>query len=701
MDPVLKQEYDRLISIRNNQIPPNGTLKGECTEFCSYFETIERRLRNDISVFEKVKMVKKYVRSAAGRGKALPTDIRPLSVLLDCFNHLMNILEEYCISNDERKNSPMDSSVENSSLKNHTRIQKFNDQIKQEKRNISDENKSFQHPYSSRWCSNTSSLFDLYKFIEDRLRAIRLDISIQELFCDTTINLLERICNFYIIFNFLLHENPRFEEHLNHEQIKKIIITLKQFYKRKRQFVLTFEEQKFYKFDILSSIGESTSELKENILMDRDKIFSSNLQRSTTHDPDIISSVYKKEDSRTCDISDSHASYSNELFFERYPELSNARRLVIEIFRGNHLLFYEYFKTVDFLTKCFLTTLLKRILKSSSNMFKLSFYERIDADLILNWHHIKDPSFFISEGIHLENGQFHFRSRPFNPIELKYKILPHLDFKLPSNLKMAINLNQKDIHINDIIIYQYILQLINKFQISLPVSKKEKSTKQKSKKMAESCHEQINYHHKKHKMEIRHTLDGIMVDLYDEYIRRLAALQLMKLFFKEKEDLILKWSKNSTTRATDPAFALVIEKTVSAAMLSERIKKKYPTIKKFHYNKELTFKDLLTYKCAIFIVNNEMRKKLDCKFFMLNRKFITSTEKNIDFTDFLENSRKIHSISLKHVLKNKSYDQSLKIMCNLLANRRNPYLQQTFAGFTQTGEYNDVTVFYFDEKELK
>ncbi|KRH93791.1 Nuclear protein export factor [Pseudoloma neurophilia] len=662
MDINLKEEYDRLVQMRSEQVPPVGTVVGECQEFCSYFETVERKLRNDVSVFEKNLMIKKYVRSAAGKTKALPSDIRPLEVLLSCFNHLLTILQEYCDLNDNLFES------------NNLSIPDINERIEFENLESVKQNASrLQHPYNSRWCIDSPSLLELYKFLEDRIRAIRLDISIQELSCDRTVNLLERICNFYIIFNFLLHEHPRFEEHLNLEQIKKIIITLKQFYEAKKQFVLTFEQQRFHKFDILLSIEESLTDSKENVLFDREKILSADFNHSNAH-PKI----------------------------DRYPDIANSRRLVIEIARGNHPLFYEYFKQADFLTKCFLTTQLKKLLKSASNMYKTAFFERVPSHLILNWYHLKDPSFFIAEGVPLEDGHFSFRSRPFKPIELKYKLLPHLDFKLPKCIKLAINLSQRDIYTYEIIKHDLIKEIISKRFAPAPVTRSENTAKKTRHKQppTNNITEVVQIVERKHEMEKILDVDRIILSIYHEFIHRMAAHQLTRLYFSKRKDLIELWQEKSKQQTEEPSFCLVVERVVSAAMLSQKIKKKYPNIKILHYHKNIEENELLKYKAVVFIVNSELRRRIESQFYMLNMKFLNYQEKDLNFTSFLNSCKKVKVTQLRKALDGKSDDDKLRIMCTLVSNRRNKHLQQVIPDFTNKKILANVPIYYFDDNEL-
>ncbi|WUR04969.1 SAC3 family protein [Vairimorpha necatrix] len=141
----------------------------EKPEYSGY---IERTLRGDVNKYERDILVKKYNRSSAGKSKAFPEDVRPISVLTSVLDYLL----QFC-----------DFSLES------------------------------------------------YKFLENRTRSIRLDISIQELECDRTIMILEKICRLLILYNYALYDNKEFEEYLNIEQIKKILGTLKELYNNKNK----------------------------------------------------------------------------------------------------------------------------------------------------------------------------------------------------------------------------------------------------------------------------------------------------------------------------------------------------------------------------------------------------------------------------------------------------------------------------------
>ncbi|EJW01848.1 hypothetical protein EDEG_03677 [Edhazardia aedis USNM 41457] len=200
-----QEEYENLLSQRQQRTEPNGTLIGVCESFCPYFEAVERQLRNNISKFEVI-LIKKYQRSSAGKLKSFPEDVRPLSVLIKTVDHLLSMLNP----------SKATQIFSKTNFKNN-----------------------FLNLFDA---ENTDFLHELYKFIDDRLRAVRLDLTVQDLFCQQTTFILERICRFYIIFNYFLYNNKDFEIYLNFDQLRRTLADLIHCYSKQEKSNPIFEE---------------------------------------------------------------------------------------------------------------------------------------------------------------------------------------------------------------------------------------------------------------------------------------------------------------------------------------------------------------------------------------------------------------------------------------------------------------------------
>lgn len=209
----LEDAFNKLKLERNQKQEATGLIKGTCTEFCPTYEQMDRQIRRDINKFEIV-LIKKYQRSAAGKTKSFPEDIRPINVLTDTVDHLFSFL------------NPTKGSFMFKDLKD-----------------------SFVNLYCK---ENQIFLHDLYKFIEDRIRAVRLDLTVQSLSCDNTILLIERITRFYIIFNHILYDYRAFELHLNCDQLKKSLMDLVSLYDQRG-----YHNEEFSNYGILSNISDA------------------------------------------------------------------------------------------------------------------------------------------------------------------------------------------------------------------------------------------------------------------------------------------------------------------------------------------------------------------------------------------------------------------------------------------------------------
>lgn len=236
----LENELAVLKSERDKKQEPQGLIVGTCTEFCPTYERLDRMIKKDINKFELI-IIKKYRRSAAGKTKSFSEDIRPIKTLLNVVDYLISLL--------------------NSSKA----VQIFQQ---------TDYSQIFESIYSK---TNQSSLHDLYKFIEDRFRAVRLDITVQSLSCNLTIQTMERICRFYIVFSHLLYDYDAFELHLNVDQLKKILVDLMELYSKRGEY-----NEEFCIYAVLVNVAdtEKSFKLKPMIRNNIGNIITAYAQRS-------------------------------------------------------------------------------------------------------------------------------------------------------------------------------------------------------------------------------------------------------------------------------------------------------------------------------------------------------------------------------------------------------------------------------------
>lgn len=300
------QDYrEKILQIKNkrSKIKNNDEiLIGKCREFCPQLEIYERKMRNDISEFESEKMVKKYSRSFAGQGKAHPDDFRPLDVLERCFEHLMGLLP------------------------------------------------------------TSENIFDLYKFVEDRCRAIRMDLDVQSLQCERSVLLLARISRFYLVFQYLLFEYKEFEEHLNTTQIKRTLMT------------------------IIEIVEENTDQI-------------GGLEEIYTYF--LILNI------------DNYEIITKKYYLKENPKMKLVFSLIDAYYSKDYTTFFSVFGEMDFLTSvcvlCIFESLRKKIFATLKKCLKGRFCKKTILD-ILNLSESED-NYFKREGIEKREGFYIFEGK--------------------------------------------------------------------------------------------------------------------------------------------------------------------------------------------------------------------------------------------------------------------------------------------------
>lgn len=149
---------------------------GECMDMCPEFERHEREYQNGLMDFEKIpgtnmvdhsKAVKRYRRSAADDEIPLPCDVRPPHVLTRTLNYLLSLIPQYGLS-------------------------------------------------------------ATYSFIRDRMRAIRKDLTLQNIRGETAIRLFENIARYHILCAHELCETIDIKQ--EYEQLGKSLQSLIEFY---------------------------------------------------------------------------------------------------------------------------------------------------------------------------------------------------------------------------------------------------------------------------------------------------------------------------------------------------------------------------------------------------------------------------------------------------------------------------------------
>ncbi|QSS55693.1 MCM3-associated protein [Histoplasma capsulatum var. duboisii H88] len=203
-------------------ITPTGT----CTEMCPEFERVERIVQKMVDKSEKftdqesgvshtveAKMLKRFRRSAAGYDEQLPSDIRTPKTLLQTMNYLLR----YVVEDDE-------------------------------------------------------TLATTHKFLWDRTRSIRNDLSIQQLTqaqdVSIAVKCLERIARFHIVALHLLSspENSEpFDHHQEREQLNNTLLSLLYYYDDNRNLIKFPNEDEFRAYYIVFSIHDQRPDLEARV----------------------------------------------------------------------------------------------------------------------------------------------------------------------------------------------------------------------------------------------------------------------------------------------------------------------------------------------------------------------------------------------------------------------------------------------------
>ncbi|GFR30261.1 germinal-center associated nuclear protein [Trichonephila clavata] len=161
---------------------------GMCLQMCSKREIEWRESKNLLHFFEinhaikkeikahPTKVIKQYTRSAAGKELLSPTELRPSPILLKTVNYLINEIIP-------RTEIP--------------------------------------------WLV-------VYDFVNDRIQAIRQDMTVQRIEDHNAVEILEKCVRFYIIASYVLCEEPqnKFDQHLNSQQLSICLESLFTLYKK-------------------------------------------------------------------------------------------------------------------------------------------------------------------------------------------------------------------------------------------------------------------------------------------------------------------------------------------------------------------------------------------------------------------------------------------------------------------------------------
>ncbi|XP_057976230.1 SAC3 family protein C isoform X2 [Malania oleifera] len=196
------------------------SLVGTCPFMCPDGERMQREQLRDLAVFERLNgnprksstslAVKKFCRTISMKSMN-PSDVRPLQVLEDTLNYLLNLLD------------------------------------------------STEHPFEV-----------VHDFIFDRTRSIRQDLSMQNIMNDRAIHMYEDMVKFHIISLHKLQGcdgSPNASMHyLNMEQLTKALVSLYNLYEANRNSSSIYEnEAEFRSFYVLHHLGSNSQPTGESL----------------------------------------------------------------------------------------------------------------------------------------------------------------------------------------------------------------------------------------------------------------------------------------------------------------------------------------------------------------------------------------------------------------------------------------------------
>ncbi|XP_011305132.1 uncharacterized protein xmas [Fopius arisanus] len=213
----------RLKQVKTHTLETAKKTRGTCPDMCPEKERLMREFQRQVASYEQVDTseyrichetaVKQYSRSSADQAEPMPHDLRPIASLKMTMSYLLHEIVDLC--NEEGTN-----------------------------------------------------LAEWYHFVWDRTRGIRKDITLQDLCCLDTVELVEQCARFHIVCSERLcaEETAVFDKKINTENLTKCLQTLKYMYHDLRvQRITCKNEAEFRGYIILLNLDNTNFmwELKE------------------------------------------------------------------------------------------------------------------------------------------------------------------------------------------------------------------------------------------------------------------------------------------------------------------------------------------------------------------------------------------------------------------------------------------------------
>lgn len=599
----LEKRFEQLKEQRETRDESTGTIVGKCYTFCPEFESIDRQLRKDINKFEIVP-IKKYQRSAAGKTKAFPEDIRPINILYDVTTYLLSIL-------------------------NPVEAEKVY------------ENCTFRESFKTLY-KDLEFTYELYKFIEDRLRAVKLDIAAQSASCDTTIVILERIVRFYIVFNHLIYSYHEFDLYLHFNQLSRTLADLVEIYRKR-----SIKSTEFSNYYILTNI-------KDPELFDVNGIFDKSL--------------------------------SNEM--------------LIAYHQKNYNTIFKIFKQFDYLSKCLFLPHLLELSERCVKTIKNTVTDIISVEFLINYIPISPDEIILlidKHCIEMSNNMLDLKNKVNKTKE--YQITRSKNYLFESlqvlDIESLLYNGQIDLNIRNYILKDYARVTIERSNVQdfcsnatidntkiltdqkiVPQKKKGKRPKLKQESNLTHCKpdKNLNIDHiaTKKIVNIQEKINSAKILLIEHYARYLILkLLCKKIHLRLIRQHLLLWKSISY----DDIQVLLIDskRTYENIELFNEKNIKIKNISLAEFNDT----DPSDYNFLIFIVEDKnMQNAIRSKNKMYNIFVGTKEEfkqrlEDKTFITAVQNSKPVIHKKLFDMIKNKSRNEVTNILYRLKENKRN------------------------------
>ncbi|XP_063990824.1 uncharacterized protein Xmas [Diachasmimorpha longicaudata] len=206
----------RLKQVKRHTLETAKKTRGTCPDMCPEKERLMREFQRQVASYEQVNCaeykishetaIKQYSRSSADQAEPMPQDLRPVESLKMTMSYLLHEIVNLC---DEEG----------------------------------------------------TNLAEWYHFVWDRTRGIRKDITLQDLCCLDTVELVEQCARFHIVCSERLcaEETAVFDKKINTENLTKCLQTLKYMYHDLRvQGITCRNEAEFRGYIILLNLDNTS-----------------------------------------------------------------------------------------------------------------------------------------------------------------------------------------------------------------------------------------------------------------------------------------------------------------------------------------------------------------------------------------------------------------------------------------------------------